>query len=139
MYKTASQEHVQVSSVSSVSARAMDIRYSQGFAALSRDQNTWVYGLTIITRALACPVENETPPKSRHGKPRKPRLTAQRPGQRHLSSRSAAFLMILSSDKQTTQQRQQVVQICQGSSELCTANLLSQECVTLLQEHQAKE
>ena len=80
----------------------------------------------------------ELPPKPRQGKPRKPRLIAQRPGQRRLSSRSAAFLMILPSEKLTTQQRQQVVDVCQGSSELCTAYLLSQEFVTLLKEHQAE-
>jgi transposase len=78
----------------------------------------------------------ELPSKPRQGKPRKPRLAA-RPGQRRLSSRSAAFLMILPSEKLTAKERQQVEHICQASDELCTIYLLSQEFVTLLKERQA--
>jgi len=79
----------------------------------------------------------ELPPKPRQGKPRKPPLTAK-PGQRRLSSRSAAFLMILPSEKLTAKERQQVEQICQASDELRTIYLLSQEFVTLLKERQAE-
>jgi transposase len=79
----------------------------------------------------------ELPPKPRQGKPRKPRLAAK-PGQRRLSSRSAAFLMILSPEKLTALQRQQVEQICQGSFELGAVYLLSQEFMTLLKERQAE-
>ncbi len=77
----------------------------------------------------------ELPPKPRQGKPRKPRLAAE-PAQRRLSSRSAAFLMILSSEKLTPLQRQQVDEICRASDELRTVYLLSQEFVTLLKERQ---
>ena len=79
----------------------------------------------------------ELPPKPGQGKPRKPRLAAK-PGQRRLSSRSAAFLMILPSEKLTARERQQVEQICQASEELHTIYLLSQEFVTLLKERQAQ-
>ncbi len=79
----------------------------------------------------------ELPPKPGQGKPRKPRL-ATKPGQRRLSSRSAAFLMILPSEKLTAKERQQVEQICQASDELRTIYLLSQEFVTLLKERQAE-
>jgi len=80
----------------------------------------------------------ELPPKPRQGKPRKPRLAAQRPGQRRLSSRSASFLMILSPEKLTALQRQQMEQMYQGSEELRLVYLVSQEFVTLLKEHQAE-
>src|SRR6266849_9708316 len=73
----------------------------------------------------------ELPPKPRQGKPRKPRLAAQRPGQRRLSSRSASFLMILSPEKLTALQRQQMEQMDQGSEELRLVYLVSQEFVTL--------
>ena len=79
----------------------------------------------------------ELPPRPRQGKPRKPRLAAK-PGQRRLSSRSAAFLMILPSEKLTAKERRQVEQICQASDELRTIYLLSQEFVTLLKERQAQ-
>jgi transposase len=79
----------------------------------------------------------ELPPKSRQGKPRKPRL-ATPAGQRRLSSRSASFLMILPSEKLTTRQRQQLEHICQASEELRTVYLLSQEFMLLLKERQAE-
>jgi transposase len=73
------------------------------------------------------------PPKPRPGKPRKPRLVA-RTGQRRLSSRSASFLMIVSPEKLTAKQQQQVESICQASAELHTIYLLSQEFVAMLKE-----
>lgn len=79
----------------------------------------------------------ELPAKSRQGKPRKLRLAAKQ-GQRRLSSRSAAFLMILPSEKLTAKERQQVEHICQTSDELRTVYLLSQEFMTLLKERQAE-
>jgi transposase len=79
----------------------------------------------------------ELPPRPRQGKPRKPRLAAE-PAQRRLSSRSAAFLMILSSEKLTVLQRKQVEEVCQASAELHTVYLLSQEFVILLKEQQAE-
>lgn len=82
----------------------------------------------------------ELPLKPRQGKPRKLRLAApaDQPGQRRLSSRSAAFLMILPPEKLTVMQRHQVEQICQTSDELHAVYLLSQEFVTLLKERQAE-
>lgn len=76
----------------------------------------------------------ELPPKPRQGKPR----LAAEPAQRRLSSRSAAFLMILSPEKLTVLQRQQVEEICQASDELRTVYLLSQEFASLLRERQAE-
>jgi transposase len=90
----------------------------------------------LLARVIA-QWRSELPPKPRQGKPRKPRLLAQ-PGRRRLSSRSASFLMILPSGKQTSVQQQQLEHICQGSSELRTVYLLSQEFVTLLKEQQAE-
>jgi transposase len=79
----------------------------------------------------------ELPAKPRQGKPRKPRLIAL-PGRRRLSSRSASFLMILPSEKQTAVQQQQVEHICQASDELRTVYLLSQEFVTMLKQRRAE-
>jgi transposase len=79
----------------------------------------------------------ELPPKPRQGSPPKPRIFRQ-PGQRRLSSRSASFLMILSPEKLTAKQQQQLEQICQASSDLRTMYLLSQEFVTLLKQRQAE-
>jgi transposase len=80
------------------------------------------------------------PAKPRQGKPRKARLVvlAGQPAQRRLSSRSAAYLMILPPEKLTGVQRHQVEQICQGSSELRAVYLLSQEFVTLLKERKVE-
>jgi transposase len=77
------------------------------------------------------------PFKPRQGNPRKPRLVAT-PGQRRLSSRSASFLMILSPEKLSAKEQQQIEHICQASPDLHTVYLLSQEFVTLLDERQAE-
>ena len=79
----------------------------------------------------------ELPPKPGQGKPPKPPLAAK-PGQRRLSSRRAAFLMILPSEKLTAKARHQVEQIGQASDERRTIYLLSQALVTLLKERQAE-
>jgi transposase len=79
----------------------------------------------------------ELPPQRWRGNPPKPRLFAPR-GQRRLSSRSASFLMIMSPEKLTAKQQQQIEHICQASSDLHTAYLLSQEFVILLKERQAE-
>jgi transposase len=79
----------------------------------------------------------ELPPQRWRGSPPKPRLFAQW-GQRRLSPRSASFLMIVSPEKLTAKQRQQIEHICQASSDLHTVYLLSQEFVTLLKERQAE-
>ena len=52
----------------------------------------------------------ELPPQARQGPARKPRL-APKPGKRRLSSRGAAFLMILPPSKLTKVQQQQVAQM----------------------------
>ena len=83
----------------------------------------------------------ELPPKPRQGKPRKSRLAgtlSTQPGKHRLSSRSAAFLMILPADKLSERQEYQLEQICQASEELRTVYLLSQELVTMLRDHQAE-
>ena len=46
--------------------------------------------------------------------------------------------MILSPEKLTAKQQQQLEQICQASSDVHTMYLLSQEFVTLLKQHQAE-
>jgi transposase len=78
----------------------------------------------------------ELPPKRRQGQPRKPRL-APKPRKRRLSSRGAAFLMILPPSKLSAVQRQQVEQI-NLNDELHAVYVLSQEFVTLLKERQAE-
>jgi len=74
----------------------------------------------------------ELPPQARQGPARKPRL-APKPGKRRLSSRGAAFLMILPSAKLTKVQQQQVAQM-NLNEELQAVYLLSQEFVTMLKE-----
>ncbi|TMC20208.1 MAG: ISL3 family transposase [Chloroflexi bacterium] len=74
----------------------------------------------------------ELPPQARQGPARKPRL-APKPGKRRLSSRGAAFLMILPSSKLTKVQQQQVAQM-NLNQELQAVYLLSQEFVTMLKE-----
>ena len=83
----------------------------------------------------------ELPPKARQGKPRKARLTAPegQVSQRRLSSRRAAFLLILSPEKLTALQRQQLEQICQSSDELHTVYRLSQEFLTLLKSRKVEQ
>ena len=80
----------------------------------------------------------ELPPKPRQGKPRKPRLIAK-PGRRRLSSRSASFLMMVPSEKQTTVQQHQLEDLCQASDEVRTVYRLSQEFLLLLKERQAED
>lgn len=94
-------------------------------------------GSESLLRRILGEWRTELPPKHRQGQPRKPRL-ASKPRKRRLSSRSAAFLMILPPEQLTVVQRQQVEQICQSSSELRAAYLLSQEFVMLLKERQAE-
>ena len=67
----------------------------------------------------------------------KPRLFLHK-GQRRLSSRSASFLMIMPPEKLTDTQHHQLEHICQASSDLHIAYLLSQEFVTMLKERQAE-
>src|SRR3989440_9964174 len=74
----------------------------------------------------------ELPPQATQGPARKPRL-APKPGKRRLSSRGAAFLMILPSAKLTKVQQQQVAQM-NLNQELQAVYLLSQEFVTMLKE-----
>ena len=78
----------------------------------------------------------ELPPQARQGPARKPRL-APKPGKRRLSSRGAAFLMILPSSKLTKVQQQQVAQM-NLNEDLRAVYLLSQEFVTKLKERQAE-
>jgi transposase len=69
--------------------------------------------------------------------PRKPRLFTQK-RQRRLSSRAASFLLILSPEKLTAKQKQQLEHICQASSDIFVVYHLSQDFVTLLKERQAQ-
>jgi transposase len=78
----------------------------------------------------------ELPPKRRQGPPRKPRLSPQ-PKKRRLSSRGAAFLMILPPSNLTKVQQRQVEQMTLNE-DLRTVYLLSQEFVTLLKERQGE-
>src|SRR5438270_11544733 len=78
----------------------------------------------------------ELPPKPRQGPPRKPRL-APKPRKRRLSSRGAAFLMILPPSKLTEVQQRQIVQMNQNE-DLRSVYLLSQEFVTMLKEGQVE-
>src|SRR5206468_8885710 len=55
-------------------------------------------GSESLLRSLLGEWRTELPPKRRQGPPRKPRLSSQ-PRKRRLSSRGAAFLMILSPSK----------------------------------------
>jgi len=74
----------------------------------------------------------ELPPSPRQGPPRKLRL-APKPRKRRLSSRGAAFLMILPPSKLRKVQQQQVAQM-NLNAELRVVYLLSQEFVTRLKE-----
>jgi transposase len=98
-------------------------------------------GSPALLRRLLGEWRAELPSKSRQGKPRKPRLASPvstQAGKHRLSSRSAAFLMILPPENLSERQRHQLEHICQGSSELRTVYLLSQEFVTMLKEGQAE-
>jgi transposase len=77
------------------------------------------------------------PSRKWRGWPPKPRLFGHK-GQRRLSSRSASFLMIVSPEKLTAKQSQQLEHLCEASSDLHTAYLLSQEFVTMLHERRAE-
>jgi transposase len=94
-------------------------------------------GSASLLRMALSEWRTELPPKSRQGKPRKPRLRTQ-PGLRRLSSRSASFLLILPLAKRTAKEKQQIEHICQASSDLRTVYLLSQEFVTMLKERQVE-
>ncbi len=87
-----------------------------------------------LLRRLLGEWRTELPPKRRQGPPRKPRLSSQ-PRKRRLSSRGAAFLMILSPSKLSEVQQQQLEQM-NLHEELHTVYLLSQEFVALLKERQ---
>jgi transposase len=91
-------------------------------------------GSESLLRRLLGEWRTALPPKRRQGPPRKPRLSAQ-PRKRRLSSRGAAFLMILSPSKLSEVQQQQVEQM-NLNEELHTVYLLSQEFVALLKERQ---
>jgi transposase len=78
----------------------------------------------------------ELPPKPRQGRPRKQRL-APSPRKRRLSSRGAAFLMILPPSKLTEVQQRQIAQMNQNE-DLRSVYLLSQEFVTMLKERQVE-
>jgi len=78
----------------------------------------------------------ELPPSPRQGPPRKLRL-APKPRKRRLSSRGAAFLMILPPSKLRKVQQQQVAQM-NLNAELRVVYLLSQEFVTRLKEGRAE-
>ena len=93
-------------------------------------------GSESLLRQLLGEWRTELPPKRRQGQPRKPRL-APKPRKRRLSSRGAAFLMILPPSKLSAVQRQQVEQI-NLNDELHAVYVLSQEFVTLLKERQAE-
>src|SRR6266699_1947432 len=93
-------------------------------------------GSESLLRQLLGEWRTELPPKRRQGQPRKPRL-APKPRKRRLSSRGAAFLMILPSSKLSAVQRHQVEQI-NLNDELHAVYVLSQEFVTLLKERQAE-
>jgi transposase len=75
------------------------------------------------------------PAKRRQGPPRKPRPASQR-RQPRLSSRSAAFLMILPREKLTERQQHQLAQMTQ-QEDLHRAYHLAQEFIGLLKERQA--
>ena len=97
-------------------------------------------GSRALLERLIAEWRTDLPPKPRQGKPRKPRHAAPegKASQRRLSSRSAAYLLILPPEKLTVAHRQQVEQICQASEELRTVYLLSQAFVTLLKERQVE-
>jgi transposase len=93
-------------------------------------------GSASLLRQLLGEWRTELPPKRRQGPLRKPRL-APKPRKRRLSSRGAAFLMILPPSKLSAVQRHQVEQITLND-ELHAVYVLSQEFVTLLKERQAE-
>ena len=93
-------------------------------------------GSASLLRGMLGQWRTTLPPKPRRGPPPKPRLVPQ-PRKRRLSSRSAAFLMILSPAKLTKVQQQHVAQMTLNE-ELSAVYLLSQEFVTLLKAGQGE-
>ena len=93
-------------------------------------------GSESLLRHLLGEWRTELPPAPRQGPPRKLRLSPKR-RKRRLSSRGAAFLMILPPSKLTGVQQQQVAQM-NLNEELRVVYLLSQEFVTTLKEGQAE-
>jgi transposase len=79
----------------------------------------------------------ELPKQRWRGNPPRPRLFRQAK-QRRLSARAASFLMILSPEKLTAKQKQQLEQMWQASSDLFIVYHLSQDFITLLKERQAE-
>ncbi len=93
-------------------------------------------GSASLLRQVLGEWRTELPPAPRQGSPRKPRLSPK-PRKRRLSSRGAAFLMILPPSKLTKVQQQQVAQM-NLNEELCAVYLLSQEFVVMLKERQVE-
>ena len=93
-------------------------------------------GSESLLRQVLGEWRTELPPKRRQGQPRKPRL-APKPRKRRLSSRGAAFLMILSPSKLSEVQQQQVEQM-NLNEDLRAVYHLSQEFVTMLKEGQVE-
>lgn len=93
-------------------------------------------GSESLLRQVLGEWRTELPPKRRQGQPRKPRL-APRPRKRRLSSRGAAFLMILPPSKLSEVQQQQVEQM-NLNEDLRAVYHLSQEFVTMLKEGQVE-
>jgi transposase len=93
-------------------------------------------GSESLLRRLLGEWRTELPPKRRQGQPRKPRLSST-PRKRRLSSRGAAFLMILQPSQLSKVQQQQLEQM-NLHEELHSVYLLSQEFVTLLKERQVE-
>ncbi len=94
-------------------------------------------GSESLLRRLLSEWRAELSPKSRRGPPRKPRL-APKPRKHRLSSRGAAFLMILPPSKLTKLQQQQLEQMNQNE-ELHRAYHLAQEFIGLLKERKAEQ
>ena len=91
-------------------------------------------GSASLLRQVLGEWRTELPPAPRQGPPRKARLSPK-PRKRRLSSRGAAFLMILPPSKLTKVQQQQVAQM-NLNEELRTVYLLSQQFVIMLKERQ---
>ena len=93
-------------------------------------------GSESLLRKVLGEWRTELPPKRRQGQPRKPRLPSQ-PKKRRLSSRGAAFLMILSPSKLSKTQQQQLEQM-NLHADIHAVSVLSQEFVALLKERQVE-
>lgn len=95
-------------------------------------------GCESLLRNTLSQWRDELPKQGWPGNPRKPRLTPPTAQGRRLSSRAASFLMILSPEKLTAKQKQQLDQLSEASTDLFLAYHLSQDFVTLLKERQAE-